>query len=104
MADLELDTVNELADFLGAARNQVSNWLNGYNFPPVHYMDVLCQKRPGLTLDWIYRGQAGAVPRDLAIKLEALTLDFAIPLGLEPEQPANGHVSAPSERGRKKAT
>lgn len=80
MADQELETVNEFADFLGANRSQASNWLQGYNLPPAHFMDVLCHRRPGLTLDWIYRGVADAVPTALAIKLEALTQNMEVPL------------------------
>jgi hypothetical protein len=80
MADQELETVNELADFLGANRSQTSNWLQGYNLPPAHFMDVLCLRRPGLTLDWIYRGVADGVPTALAIKLEALSQGMDVPL------------------------
>jgi transcriptional regulator with XRE-family HTH domain len=113
MGDLGLETVGQMAKLLGAERSQVSNWLQGYNLPPPRWMTILCRKRPGLTLDWIYRGIADAVPTALAIKLEALQQGYAVPL-LE-EQPATEMVArsvalamsqcgAPAKKRRKKAT
>jgi transcriptional regulator with XRE-family HTH domain len=80
MGDLELDTVGQFAEFLGAERSQVSNWLQGYNLPPPRWMGILCRKRRGLTLDWIYRGVAANVPLALLIKLEAISQGLEVPL------------------------
>jgi hypothetical protein len=109
MADLELDTVAQLAKLLGAERSQVSNWLQAYNLPPPRWMTVLCRKRPGLTLDWIYRGVADAVPIALAIKLEALVQGLDVPLLLAPDRAARlvsleaSPRAAPTAKPRKKA-
>lgn len=108
MADLELDTVDELARLLGAERSQVSNWLNGYNLPPVRWLAVLCTKRPGLDLDWLYRGVADALPVALAIKLEALAAGLAVPLYDPPTKAQRLKTSGPSAgqtaKVRRKAT
>jgi len=104
MADLDLATVSEFAKFLHAERSQVSNWLQGYNLPPARWMDILCRRRPGLTLDWIYRGVADAVPMALAIKLEALQQGLDVPLSApqspsEPEaQGGCGAAARPASR------
>ena len=108
MADLELETVDELARFLGAERSQVSNWLNGYNLPPVRWMDILCAKRPGFNLDWLYRGIADAVPTALAIKLEALAQGMSVPLcNRPPKSPAKSRSGAQragqTRKGRNRA-
>lgn len=100
MGDLELETVSEFAKFLHAERSQVSNWLQGYNLPPPRWMNILCRRRKGLTLDWIYRGVADAVPTSLAIKLEALLQGLDVPLSeaqsaSEPEAPKECQASAP---------
>jgi hypothetical protein len=79
MADLEIESAAGLARFLGAQVSQVGNWMAGYNLPPVKWMDVLCQKRPGLTLDWLYLGVADGLPTKLAIKLLALAEGMDIP-------------------------
>jgi transcriptional regulator with XRE-family HTH domain len=113
MGDLELETVSQLAKLLGAERSQVSNWLQGYNLPPPRWMTILCRKRPGLTLDWIYRGVADAVPTALAIKLEALLQGYEVPLtdevppskcaaraAIQPSSPCGAQTA----KRRKKAT
>ncbi len=109
MSDLEMETVVELAEFIGAERSQVSNWLQGYNLPPIPWMTELCRKRPGLTLDWIFRGVSDGLPSVLAIKLEALELGMAVPLN--GHEATGDHGDVPSgfpggarKRGRKKAT
>jgi transcriptional regulator with XRE-family HTH domain len=58
---LQIRTVDEFAAFIGAERNQVSNWLNAYNLPPVWMMVRLCE-RFGITLDWLVRGTVGTLP------------------------------------------
>lgn len=80
MKDLELETALDLAKAVGGERSKVSNWLNGYNLPPVPEMAKLLQRRPGLTLDWIYLGVADALPLKLAIKLQALMAGMAVPV------------------------
>lgn len=95
MADQDLETVSDFARYLGAERSQVSNWLQGYNLPPVHWMDALCQKRRGLTLDWVYKGVADAVPTALAIKLEALEQGMDVPV----IDPPDGSMKSAAPRG-----
>jgi transcriptional regulator with XRE-family HTH domain len=109
MADLDMKTVAELAEFLGAERSQVSNWLQGYNLPPTKWMNELCLKRRGLTLDWIFRGISDALPSALAIKLEALEQGMEVPLNRQ--NATDGGGAAPSgfsegarKRGRTQAT
>jgi transcriptional regulator with XRE-family HTH domain len=113
MGDLGLETVGQLAKLLGAERSQVSNWLQGYNLPPPRWMTILCRKRPGLTLDWIYRGVADAVPTALAIKLEALLQGYEVPLVDDVPEPESVARQAPRQaalcaaqtaKRRKKAT
>jgi transcriptional regulator with XRE-family HTH domain len=67
---LRIRTVDEFAALIGAERNQVSNWLNAYNLPPVWMMVRLCD-RFGITLDWLVRGHAGTLPLDKSIRLTA---------------------------------
>jgi hypothetical protein len=67
----DLPLVQDLALFLGVRRSRVSAWLNGYNLPRVEEMATLISLVPGLTLDWIYLGNADAVPLKFAIRLQA---------------------------------
>ena len=102
MADMELHRVQDLADLLIQERSAVSNWLNGYNLPPVPLMVRLIEKKPGVTLDWLYRGDAGAIPHNLAIRLIALETLGSVPESpKEPESaPSRGQVAARKRRQR----
>lgn len=99
MADLEIESYAGLARFLGAQVSQVSNWMYGYNLPPVKWMNVLCHKRPGLTLDWLYLGIADGLPTALAIKLIALGEGVDVPVEA---QPAPRRRTVPARRSAPK--
>jgi transcriptional regulator with XRE-family HTH domain len=58
---LQIRTVDEFAALIGAERNQVSNWLNAYNLPPVWMMVRICEQF-GITLDWLVRGTLERCP------------------------------------------
>jgi transcriptional regulator with XRE-family HTH domain len=70
-AELGLKTASDLARLLGAERAQVSAWLNGVAYPPAPWASRLCEKCPGLTLDWLFRGVPDALPHGLYIRLQA---------------------------------
>ena len=103
MAHLDMHKVQDLAGSIGAERSAVSNWLNGYNLPPVAMMTKIISLEPGLTLDWLYRGEAGALPVKLAIRLGALEDFVAVPEVVEepdqsPSPKAPGRAKAPKRR------
>jgi transcriptional regulator with XRE-family HTH domain len=98
MAHLDMQRVQDLAASIGAERSAVSNWLNGYNLPPVALMAKIISIEPGITLDWLYRGEAGALPVKLAIRLGALESLVAVPeVAEEPSSP-----KAPGRGGAQK--
>lgn len=91
MQDLELETVDDLAVLVSAARSRVSNWLNAYHLPPVKYMIRICEKT-NLSLDWIYRGRSDGLSYAAVIRLTALeqgmqVVDAAPEPEPEPEPP-----------------
>lgn len=71
MLDARLEDVQALADLSGAERSAASNWINGYNLPPVPKMVRLAEELR-LTLDWIYRGVPDHLPMATGIRLTAL--------------------------------
>lgn len=99
-------TVDAFArDVLKCERSAVSNWLNGGNFPKVQQMAVLCERVPGLTMDWIYMGKADAMPYALAIRLEALLAEMDVPLvAADPVAPEEPTAQAHPRPTRKPAT
>ena len=74
MADAGHINVNQLAELCGVERSAASNWVNGYNLPPVDKMVKLVEEL-GLNLDWIYRGVADALPMKTGIRLTAILMD-----------------------------
>lgn len=60
----------EVAREVGATRTAVSNWERGDRLADPLAMVRLCD-RHGVTMDWIYRNQLGAVAMDLAEKVRA---------------------------------
>lgn len=68
MAEYRVSTVDDFAAMTGAQRNAASNWLNGYNLPPVWRMMELCRSTE-LTLDWIYRGEGRGMPIEIVQSL-----------------------------------
>lgn len=64
----------QMASFLNTSESKLGNWLgNGLkaNKPAEEAMVLLCEKVPGLTLDYLYRGVLDHVPMALAIRLQA---------------------------------
>ena len=110
----EVETVEEFGRMIGVERNRMSGWLNGYNLPPVPQAAALVDKAiewdaPGLTLDWLYLGIAGAVPLKTAILMTALEEKVPVPMAAPepPEAPARKGVPAKSahqKASRRKAT
>lgn len=49
-------TVQEMADYLGVARNTASNWINGKN-PPSKQTQRLWALRTGVSFDWLQTGE-----------------------------------------------
>lgn len=103
MHEYGLSTAAELAAACGAERSAVSNWLQGYNLPPVRHIIELARKT-GITLDWIYAGKAETLPGGLAIRLAAV-MD-GNPLSNVPPEPAaspeRGAGLAPKAVGRRR--
>ena len=67
---MKLSSVRDFANFIGCQRSQVSNWLQGYHYPRVPDMSVLCEKLNNeVTLDWIYRGVPSGMPYAMTIHL-----------------------------------
>lgn len=63
------------AERIGVSRSALSNWLSEARpeLPAEEAMIAICERFPeyGLTLDWLYRGVADAVPMRVAIRLTA---------------------------------
>jgi hypothetical protein len=73
MAELGMNR-RQFAEFLETAESKLGNWLGKgpkANKPPEEVMVLLCEKAPGLTLDYLYRGVLDHVPMALAIRLKA---------------------------------
>jgi len=84
----------QFAGFLDVAEGKLGNWLgNGAkaNMPAEEAMVLLCEKAPGLTLDYIYRGVLDHVPMALAIRLQAW--EQGVPVTRE-DQPAERKTPA----------
>lgn len=62
---LELGTQTELADLLGVARARYNNWIGGGILFPVRYAAKL-REMTGVTLDFIYCGDASSLPLKVA--------------------------------------
>jgi transcriptional regulator with XRE-family HTH domain len=65
----------EFGDRVGASRQRVNNWLNGTNGVPID-IAVRIKSEFGITLDWLYTGDASFMP-----------LSKAGPLGLTENDP-----------------
>lgn len=64
----------DLGKFLDIDRELVSRWENGKSYPSLAVSAQLCQ-RFGLTLDFIFLGDRGALPFSVAEKLLPLVED-----------------------------
>lgn len=97
MLDARLPDVQALADLAGAERNAVSNWLNGYNLPPVNKAAKLADELK-LNLDWLYRGVADHLPMATGIRLTALVERLANQA--QSNEPAALGAAQGAKRGR----
>ena len=68
---------SEAARDMRITPSQLGNWMRGQSYPAPHNLYIFCRIR-GVTFDWVYLGDPGALPHHLAVRL----------LGLPPE-PAN---------------
>lgn len=57
--------VQEMADYLGVARNTVSNWING-RIEPRHQTLLLWAMRTGVSLEWLTQDGRAAAGQDKA--------------------------------------
>lgn len=64
---------SEIADSLEIERTYWSRFENGKRLPTLEFSVLMCCRYP-LTLDFIYRGQTGALPEDFAKKLRAVKI------------------------------
>lgn len=95
MEYLNLRSVRQFADFIGCQRSQVSNWLQGYHFPRVPDMSLLCDKMNNeVTLDWIYRGVPSGMPYAMTIHLQTMMEGIAGPAAV-PHEPKATPAIAP---------
>lgn len=62
---------SQLADFMGWGRTSLSNWEAGTNYAPIERMAAFA-KIYGVTLDFIYRGETGALPVSLHNRIVAV--------------------------------
>lgn len=61
----------ELARKWGITPQGVYNYLKGDQLPSVA-MACKLQEKTGATLDWLYRGNMGSLPSDLADKIDSI--------------------------------
>ncbi len=102
-------TTDSAATFLKVQRSAVSNWINGYNLPQVGMMSDLMELLPGMTLDWIYRGDDRLIPgglaRELQIIMEAQRQGLRVPeVSPEPASPPARSARVPHRPTRKLAS
>jgi transcriptional regulator with XRE-family HTH domain len=93
MSLLGMGKIERFAEFLGVPRNVVSNWVNGYNQPRIDDAYRIIKLVPGLTLEWLYLGDAGMVPPVIKTRLD-ITLE-AHEQGLEVPAVAPEPVAPP---------
>lgn len=78
-------TATAFAARIGVERTAFANWeaVNPKkpNFPPPAGVAAMCEAVPGLTMDYIYMGDAGKLPLTLAIRL------LARERGIDPDRP-----------------
>ncbi len=68
------ESITEMASWLSVPRTRYANWENeggSGNFPAEEAIADLCDRVPGLTMDYIYRGRLDGMPLALAINLTA---------------------------------
>jgi transcriptional regulator with XRE-family HTH domain len=74
----------EFAEAAGIRPNTYSMWEIGENFPGIENVLLLCERYPGLSLDWVYLGKLDGTPSWLANAIIALqAAEKHMGLGLE---------------------
>lgn len=76
----------EFAINAGVKPNTYNQYERGQNYPTVEAMEQLCNRYPGLTLDWIYRASYEGMARDLIERIQQLLAGEAIPTVLTEQQ------------------
>jgi transcriptional regulator with XRE-family HTH domain len=66
------DNQGKFARGAGISPTAYNQWETGENYPGVAAAIKLCERYPGLTLDWIYRGKMEGLPTDLSNALASL--------------------------------
>lgn len=75
---LEFETQQQMADFLDVPFNRYNNVERGA--PLSHDLAVrICQKVPGMTLDWLYFGKTDGLPLGLAKRLGEVPMADTVP-------------------------
>lgn len=70
--EFDLPTAAAFARHVKLSPNQWSNFETGYGRPSVDVGIQLCQKVPGLSLDWIFRGDRQGLSAAMLTKLDAV--------------------------------
>lgn len=70
---------SDFATNAGLKPNAYNQWEQGQNFPKVEYLDLLCARYHGLTLDWIYRASYDGMARDLTEMIQKLLDGHSVP-------------------------
>ena len=69
-------SIKDYASFIGVNYTAYLNWESGLNRPQPHQAEDMCDKL-GLTMDFIYRGIAAALPQNTAKALSSRQRDKA---------------------------
>ena len=70
----------EAARDMRVTRSQLGNWLRGDSYPAPYSLYIFCRIR-GVNFDWVYLGDPGALPHQLAVRLLGLPPESANPGG-----------------------
>lgn len=77
----------EFATKAGLSPNAYNQYEKGQNYPKVEYMHMLCDRYPGLTLDYVYRASYEGMARDLVERIQDLLHGETIPQASPKEAP-----------------
>lgn len=88
---LDMSVAAQFAAYIGIEPQTYNNWERGRQRPQLDMALLICRRVPGLTLDWIYLGEAAGLPMGLNDKL----IEAAASL---PSMPASGNRRGPKPR------
>lgn len=85
---------SDFATNAGLKANAYNQYEHGQNYPRVEYMEQLCSRYPGLTLDWIYLASYDGMARDLSEDIQKLLGGEAIPMAalIKKKSPRPAHT------------